>query len=135
MNSTTVKDSIELRKHSQIKLCLFCSKPLKGRSDKKFCDEQCKNQYHNLAVEDGEKTYKRVLKILRKNRQVLKELLGEQSSVVLTKEKLVARGYDPDFLTHFKEVGAAKRRYYFTFDYGYREEGDENVKVVKAFKW
>ena len=29
------------------KPCLSCSKPVKGRTDKKFCDDYCRNSYHN----------------------------------------------------------------------------------------
>jgi hypothetical protein len=27
--------------------CLACDKPLKGRTDKKFCDDYCRNNYNN----------------------------------------------------------------------------------------
>ena len=29
------------------KVCLACGKPLKGRIDKKFCDDYCRNNYNN----------------------------------------------------------------------------------------
>jgi predicted nucleic acid-binding Zn ribbon protein len=29
------------------RLCLTCNKPLKGRTDKKFCDDYCRNNYNN----------------------------------------------------------------------------------------
>ncbi len=30
-------------------ICLYCKETLKGRSDKKFCNVQCKSDYHNHA--------------------------------------------------------------------------------------
>ena len=30
------------------KKCLSCGKLLKGRVDKKFCDDYCRNNYNNL---------------------------------------------------------------------------------------
>jgi len=30
------------------KTCLACGKILKGRVDKKFCDDYCRNNYNNL---------------------------------------------------------------------------------------
>lgn len=65
----------------ETKHCLNCNKVLKGRSDKLFCNIGCKNEYHNTLSADGEKVYKRVLKILRKNRMILKEVLGEKDSI------------------------------------------------------
>ena len=29
------------------KVCTLCSKTLKGRSDKKFCDDYCRSAYNN----------------------------------------------------------------------------------------
>ena len=28
------------------RLCVICDQPLKGRSDKRFCNIKCKNYYH-----------------------------------------------------------------------------------------
>lgn len=116
------------------KLCLQCGKPLKGRADKQFCDIGCKNEYHNADLAEGEKIYKRVLKILRNNRKVLKETLGEKTSIDIAMEKLIAKGFDNDYLTHSKRRGN-NTKYYFSFDYGYRDDGNGMVKVVKAFDW
>lgn len=119
---------------SAVKKCLHCKKVLKGRADKQFCDITCKNAYHNADLADGEKVYKRVLKILRTNRKILKEVLGEKSSIDIEMDKLVAKGFDSDYLTHSKESAPGKR-YYYSFDYGYRSEGNGKVKVVKSFNW
>ena len=32
------------------KLCLTCNKPVKGRTDKKFCDDYCRNNYMLLEI-------------------------------------------------------------------------------------
>lgn len=119
---------------SPAKKCLHCNKVLKGRADKQFCDIICKNAYHNADLADGEKIYKRVLKILRKNRNVLKAVLGEKSSIEIEMEKLIAQGFDNDYLTHSKESTPGKR-YYYCFDYGYRMEPNGKAKVVKSFNW
>ncbi|MCH5686755.1 DUF2116 family Zn-ribbon domain-containing protein [Niabella sp. W65] len=34
---------------TQPKNCMACGKPVKGRSDKKFCDDYCRNAYNNRA--------------------------------------------------------------------------------------
>ena len=118
---------------SEERHCLFCAKRLVGRSDKLFCDTECKNNYHNFNSSDAEKTLKRVIKILKKNRDILKDVLGSETTVKTTKEKLEAKGYEMEYLTHIKEVGAKKRKYYYVLDYGYRVEEDNMLTVVKAF--
>ena len=43
--------------------CAYCGAPLKGRSDKKYCNSQCKNNYHNNMVMSryyGKKILKRL---------------------------------------------------------------------------
>lgn len=123
-----------LKTKTPSKKCLTCGKVIKGRSDKQFCDITCKNAYHNADLAEGEKVYKRVLKILRTNRNVLKEVLGEKSSIEIEMGKLVAKGFDNDYLTHMKDSGPGKQ-YYFSFDYGYRDQGNGKVKIVKSFNW
>jgi hypothetical protein len=34
-------------RQKETKTCLFCEKPVKGRSDKKFCDDYCRAAYNN----------------------------------------------------------------------------------------
>jgi hypothetical protein len=118
---------------SEERHCSYCTKRLIGRSDKLFCNSDCKNKYHNVNATEAGETFKRIVKILKKNRDVLKEVLGSETTVKTTKEKLEARGYEMNYLTHTKEVGAKKRKYYFVLDYGYRVEEDNSLTVVKAF--
>jgi hypothetical protein len=58
---------------------------------------------------------------------------GEKDSIRISPEKLVAKGYDPDYLTQSRKIGA--KVYFYCFDYGYREEDNGELTVVKAFKW
>lgn len=113
--------------------CLQYGEKMRGRSDKRFCNVECKNKYHNENSTEAGKTYKRVLKILTRNRNILKEVLGGKSTEKITMEKLEGKGYERDYFTHVKEVGLKKRKYYYLFDYGYRIEEDGSLKVVKAF--
>jgi len=115
------------------KQCLFCNKRLIGRSDKLFCNVECKNNYHNINSSDAEKALKRITKILKANREILKEVLASETTVKTTMEKLEGKGYEREYLSHIKEVGAKKRKYYYVIDYGYRFEEDGTLTVVKAF--
>jgi len=46
--------------------CLECGEPLIGRSDKKFCDDQCRNAYNNKLNRDHINLYRNINNKLRK---------------------------------------------------------------------
>lgn len=75
-----------------------------------------------------------MLKILRKNRTILKEVLGEKDSIEIEMSKLIGKGFDNDYLTHTKQSKISKYDYYYVFDYGYRQTTDNVVKIVKAYQ-
>jgi hypothetical protein len=53
------------------KVCLFCLKPLRGRSDKKYCNDHCRSAYHHGLK--GTRDLTEIEKIRRFDR--IKELL------------------------------------------------------------
>jgi hypothetical protein len=61
----------------EAKLCLFCEKPLKGRSDKKFCDDYCRAAYNNDLKSAANNNIRNVNNALGKNRRILESLLPE----------------------------------------------------------
>ncbi|MES2328149.1 MAG: hypothetical protein V4539_01015 [Bacteroidota bacterium] len=115
------------------RLCLNCEKPISGRSDKKYCNDVCKNEHHNQNTSDFAYIEKRLKKKLKSNRDILKEILGQQNSCVVSKDLLVGKGYEMNYLTHYRDV--ASKRYYYVFDHGFCEEKNGDLKVVKAFAW
>ena len=60
------------------KVCLDCGETIKGRSDKKFCNDICRNSYNNKLNSDTTNYVRNVNNILRKNRRVLEELIPEE---------------------------------------------------------
>lgn len=57
------------------KHCLACKTKLNGRTDKKFCNPACKNDYHNsMKVRIGSRESK-LLEASRKNRSILEKLV------------------------------------------------------------
>ncbi len=59
------------------KICVACGKLLKGRIDKKFCDDNCRNSYNNQQKAKGSySAYVRTINnTLIKNRRILESLL------------------------------------------------------------
>lgn len=101
------------------KTCLACDKPLKGRSDKKFCDDYCRNNYNNQLKSITNNQVRNINNALGKNRRIMEELLpsGEEMAKT-TKEKLLQRGFLFKYVTHLYTTKSGKT-YYYCYDYGY----------------
>ncbi|MES1214125.1 MAG: hypothetical protein ABUT20_01310 [Bacteroidota bacterium] len=106
-------------KQKEVKTCLYCEKPLKGRSDKKFCDDYCRAAYNNELKSITNNQMRNVNSALSKNRRILEELLPEGEEMVkTTQEKLLQKGFLFKYITHLYVTKAGKT-YYYCYDYGY----------------
>jgi predicted nucleic acid-binding Zn ribbon protein len=97
--------------------CLECGAKLIGRSDKKFCSDQCRNTYNNRLNKDETAYMKNVNRILRKNRRILKEL-NPGGKTKVKKQTLLAKGFVFKHFTHIFRNKEGKI-YYFCYEYGY----------------
>ena len=114
------------------KICLACGKALKGRLDKKFCDDYCRNSYNNQQNSDQNNFVRNVNNILRKNRRILEELIpeGEEMKKIL-KEKLALSGFNFKYYTH-QYQNQKGQVYCFNYEMGYLPlDGGDWVLVVK----
>ena len=100
------------------KLCLACSKVVKGRTDKKFCDDYCRNAFNNKAKSEESNYVKQLLQLLKKNRSILEELLGKEEMVKLPAHKLIDKGFRFNYYTH-QYKNKKGNIYHFCFEYGY----------------
>ena len=114
--------------------CLNCEKPLKGRSDKKYCDETCRNAYFNKQKEIERKEIRTIDLALKNNRRILKALLGENDSVHIREKELQEKGFKFRYHTHHHTTKIKQHEYLFCYDYGYYEIGEGVYKIIKAFK-
>jgi len=99
--------------------CMSCGKSLKGRSDKKFCDDFCRNVYNN-DLKSGSNNYVRnINNALRKNRRLLEDCMpaGEEMAKT-TKDKLLHKGFLFKYITHIY-TNKKGNIYYFCYEYGY----------------
>lgn len=109
--------------------CLVCETPIKGRRDKKFCSDQCRNEYHNLKNSQELVYVKEINGILKKNRQILNDINpGEKSRC--KREELLKRGFD---FTYFTNTYTTKNGgvYYFVYEQGYIQLDDGSVAIVR----
>jgi len=98
-----------------VRLCLECGKPLKKakRSDTKFCDDECRNDYFNARKNEESGEIKKIQNTLKLNRRILKQLLGKNDHVIS------------------KTKG---NEFIFSFNYGYHAIDGNQYKIVKSFK-
>jgi predicted nucleic acid-binding Zn ribbon protein len=116
---------------SAIKTCLACNKPIKGRSDKKFCDDSCRNNYNNELKSISNNQMRNVNNALGKNRRILEELLPEGKEIVkTTKEKLLQKGFLFKYITNIYTTKEGKV-YYYCYDYGYLPLDNDWYLIVR----
>ncbi|MBS1608313.1 MAG: hypothetical protein JSS70_06020 [Bacteroidetes bacterium] len=113
------------------KRCLACDKPLKGRSDKKFCDDYCRSAYNNELKSVINNQMRNINNALGKNRRILEELLPEnEETAKTTKEKLVQKGFLFKYVTHLYTTKSGKT-YYYCYDYGYLPLDNDWYLIVR----
>ncbi len=113
------------------KLCLTCSKPIKGRTDKKYCNDYCRNSFNNTMHSNCNSYMRHVNRLLQKNRHILANILLDSSPHTKTSyEELVERGFLFKYCTH--QVPSKKGNpYHFCYDYGYLAISELTYLVVR----
>ena len=99
------------------KACLECGDKIVGRVDKKFCSDYCRNAFHNNRNKDRKNLVRNVNNQLRKNYRIL-ESLNPKEKTTVSKNKLLARGFNFEYLTNLYTTKTGKV-YYFVYDQGY----------------
>jgi predicted nucleic acid-binding Zn ribbon protein len=118
------------------KPCLACGKPVKGRTDKKFCDDYCRNQYNNqLKQEAASPLVKKINAILKNNHRLLQGMVPAGDDLgKCPRQKLVDGGFNFQYITH-QYTNKKGNVYCFVYDYGYLPiEGDWVLVVKRAEK-
>lgn len=102
-----------------VKQCLNCGEKIKGRSDKKFCDDYCRNSYNNKAKSTANNFIRKVNHTLTRNRRILEDLLpAEESMTKIHEDKLTAEGFSFKYFTH-QFTNKKNQIYFFCYEYGY----------------
>ncbi len=111
--------------------CLFCEKPVKGRSDKKFCDDYCRNNYNNQLKSNTINLVRNINNALGKNRRILEDLFtpGEEMAKT-TKSKLLQKGFQFQYITN-TYTNKKGNVYFFCYDLGYLPLENDWYLLVK----
>jgi len=111
------------------KECLDCGTLLRGRADKKFCDDQCRSNHNNQIKAGFASAIRPVNAILRKNHSILTRLcIGNK--VRIKKDELLRNGFNPDYHTHLIQTQNGST-YFFCYEYGYLKLENEMFLIVK----
>jgi hypothetical protein len=83
------------------RFCQCCGHPIHGRSDKKFCDDGCRNTFNNQQNSAQNKEMRCINTILKRNRAILlAKLPAGKKQVKVPKEQLVVMGFHLKYMTH-----------------------------------
>lgn len=108
--------------------CPECGEVIKGRIDKKFCSDMCRNAFNNKQNSDTNNYVRNINNSLRKNRRILEESLqGEKTTI--SKQKLVDKGFNFSFYTN-QVVTKNNHTYTFCYEFGYLPLEDKNLILI-----
>lgn len=117
--------------NNDVKQCLYCQKNIRGRADKKFCDDGCRNSYNNQLKAPDNNYVRNVNHSLLKNRRILQELLVDNEEMAkTTKQQLQMAGFIFKYHTH-QYTNKKGNVYFFCYDYGYLPLENDWFLVVK----
>ncbi|MGB5647007.1 MAG: DUF2116 family Zn-ribbon domain-containing protein [Muriicola sp.] len=112
------------------KQCLECGDPIKGRVDKKFCSDYCRNAYNNKLNKDSKNLVRNINNRLRKNYRILDSFALKEGKTKTTKTRLLDKGFDFDYLTNLYTTKKGTT-YYFVYDLGYLPLENDYYMIVK----
>ena len=111
------------------KECLVCKEPLKGRIDKKFCSDYCRNAYNNHINKDSKNLIRNINNRLRKNYKILSEL-NTKGKTKVTRTKLYDKGFDFQFFTSIYKTKTGNT-YFYIYNEGSLALENETFLLIK----
>jgi predicted nucleic acid-binding Zn ribbon protein len=109
--------------------CLECGEALKGRSDKKFCSDYCRNAYNNKLNKDSKNLIRNINNRLRKNYKILSQL-NISGKTKITRSKLIQHNFDFKFFTSIYTTKTGNT-YYYCYDQGYLALENDFYLLIK----
>lgn len=111
--------------------CLECKADFRGRTDKKFCSDSCRNAFHNRLNRDSNNLVRTVNNRLRKNYRILQHMTSEGGCAPVHRVSLTDRGFDFDSITRLK-TSRKGEPCYCVYDLGYIAQGKDCFKIVEV---
>ena len=109
--------------------CPECGNTIRGRIDKKFCSDGCRNAHNNRVNKDSKNLIRNTNNRLRKNYRIL-ESLNPNKKTKCSRAKLIEKGFDFNYFTSIYKTKAGTI-YYFVYDQGYLPIDGDYYALVK----
>lgn len=109
--------------------CIECGDTFKGRIDKKYCSDYCRNTYNNKINKDAKNLIRNTNNRLRKNYKVLTEL-NKTGKTKVSRSKLISRNFDFNFFTQIYTTKTGNI-YYYIYNQGYLGLDNEVYLLIK----
>ena len=109
--------------------CLECGEPFFGRSDKKYCSDQCRSIYNNRIDVASKNLIRNTNNRLKKNYTILSSL-NVSGKTKVTRLKLFDRNFDFHFFTSTYTTKSGSV-YYYVYDQGYLELENDVFLLIK----
>ncbi|WP_350292499.1 hypothetical protein [uncultured Croceitalea sp.] len=113
-----------------MKKCLECEEEIKGRVDKKFCSDYCRNAYNNKINKDSKNLVRNINNRLRKNYRILDSFELKDGKTRTTKTRLLDKGFDFEYITNLYTTKKGST-YFFVYDLGYLPLDNDYYMLVK----
>lgn len=113
----------------ETRYCNYCDHVIKGRSDKKFCNDFCRNSYHFEHNRNASKSINEVNRILVRNRKILQSFIPlNKGKIEIQKDSLLFRGFNFMYFTH--EIAINGILYHFCYEFGYRKLAKGSIEII-----
>lgn len=111
------------------KTCLECGEVIKGRIDKKFCSDYCRNAFNNKVNKDSKNLIRNINNRLRKNYKIITEL-NTTGKTKVSRSKMFDKGFDFNFFTSLYKTKTGNT-YFYIYDQGYLPLENELILLIK----
>lgn len=109
--------------------CLHCGEHIEyGRTDRKFCSDECRFMHHNAENRSSRSFRRRILSQLSSNYEILEGLLRSGTASINIMD-VVAMGFIPGVITSHLRVGGHEE--YGCFDIKYRMTATRIYSISK----
>ena len=113
------------------KVCLHCNKTIVGRTDKKYCSDNCSATHHYNKIVEANKFRKSVHEILGRNRDILARL-NPEGKCTMPRSILESKNFNFNYFTNIYRTKGGNV-YWFCYDYGFRKLPKNNLCIL--VKW
>jgi len=110
--------------------CAYCQERIRGRSDKKFCNDNCRAAFNSISNGRTHPYICYVNREIRRNRRILRDRYDSYNpELPVEKDWLKARGFNFFFHTHREETETGIVLIY-CYEYGYIMLADNRVQLL-----